>query len=317
MSIASPLLGRSSAHVVRHLPWRSGLAPQRIAVVGDIQRTGPAEQVFLRRPQHDREREAIIEGIVGDDPDMLLLLGDQVYHGGRQECWRAFDSIIRPVVDANIPTQAILGNHDYAGKTRIRTECIGSFLQRFPHQRSRIHGLTRLGAIALITLDSNLTKLSAEEVVRQEREYVQWIDELEEDPDVRLVIVASHHPPYTNGGYALVRGLEEMFARPFLEASKTKLYLSGHVHSYQRFRADDKMFIVSGGGGGPRYRLTLTRTRSPFPDEYNDTRRNWDVVRPFHYILFTLEDDVLRGEVKMLDDDLGRLYVGDSFDIGL
>jgi DNA repair exonuclease SbcCD nuclease subunit len=285
-------------------------------VVGDVQRTGPAEKVFLRRPQHDAERDAIIEGIVADNPDMLLLLGDQVYHGGRRECWRDFDRIIRPVIDADIPTWALMGNHDYAGKGQDRSRPINLFNQRFPHQRKRTHDLLRLGRIALLTLDSNLLKLSREEVQMQAQEYRTWLRQLDADPAVDAVIVASHHPPYTNGGYALMKGIDEMFAQPFLAAEKTRLYLSGHVHSYQRFDADGKMFIVSGGGGGPRYRLTLTRTRSPYPDQYNDTSRNWEVVRPFHYILFTIREHTIHGQVKMLDDDAGKLYVGDEFSVG-
>jgi hypothetical protein len=99
-----------------------------------------------------------------------------------------------------------------------------------------------------------------------------------------------------------------MFADPFLESRKTLLYLSGHVHSYQRFQADRKAFVVSGGGGGPRHRVQQGARRMPFEDAYAAGS-----LRRFHYLLITITDDGLDIETKMLDDDGDGCSVGDRF----
>jgi hypothetical protein len=271
-----------------------------------MQRTSLIETRVLRRNQHDSVRERLLREIVDDRPDLLLLLGDQVCYGENAACWRDFDGIIEPVVEAGIPTHALLGNHEYDGKTR--KGALRHFRERFPGQPDVWPALLNHPPVAIITLDSNLDRLTRREIDRQWRDYRAILEELDSDPDVRGVIVASHHPPYSNGGYSLNRRIAPMFADPFLESRKTLLYLSGHVHSYQRFQADRKAFVVSGGGGGPRHRVQQGTRRMPFEDAYAAGS-----LRRFHYLLITITDDGLDIETKMLDDDGDGCSVGDRF----
>ncbi|WP_164701611.1 metallophosphoesterase [Modestobacter sp. KNN46-3] len=60
--------------------------------------------------------ERVVERVVEDEPDLVLLGGDFVYHAGpdvEPEVAAALD-LLTPLLDAGIPTYAVLGNHDYA-----------------------------------------------------------------------------------------------------------------------------------------------------------------------------------------------------------
>ncbi len=289
--------------------WPNGLAPRRIAVVGDIQRTGFLEANVLGRRQNDAERVAVLNAIAKERPDMLLILGDQVV-AGEDADWRYFDSIMTPIRSAGIPVRAMLGNHDYdADDVLVALE---NFRCRFPHQRAEAHGLTMLGDVALLTLDSNFERLHDRDIDRQARRYLLTLERLEEDPCVRMVIVASHHPPYTNSsldGDAELVQTEQTFARAFRTSRKTRLYLSGHVHSYERFVKDGKTFVVSGGGGGPRREVETGAGRHYTNDEFHGGR-----LRPFHYLMLTVGSDTIGVDVMMLPEgELSGFRVGDRF----
>ena len=287
--------------------WTSEIEPKSIAIVGDLQRTSAAERILLSRAQNDAEREAILNKIADDRPEMLLLVGDQVSTGDDDEDWGYFDRVIRPVNDAKIPVRAMYGNHDYG---LDRNHCIRNFSERFPYQSDEPHGVTRLGRIALVTVDSNFDQMSQSDIYRQSEHFRKALGELEEDRTVSGIIVSSHHPPYTNSDMGANDDVISMFAEPFLRARKTRLFISGHVHSYERFVAGDKIFMVTGGGGGPR-RTVSTASDRPFQ---NDAYRT-GTIRPFHYVQLDVSDTAITAEVRMLQKS--GFKVGDRFSLGL
>jgi Icc-related predicted phosphoesterase len=287
--------------------WNGELEPKSIAIVGDLQRTSEAERLFLSRSQNDAEREAILNRIAEDRPEMLLLVGDQVSTGDDDDDWGYFDRVIRPVNEAKVPVRAMFGNHDYGTD---RNHCVRNFCERFPSQSDEAHGVTRLGRIALVTVDSNFDQLSQSDIYRQAEHYRKALGELEEDRTITGIVVASHHPPYTNSDMGANHDVISMFAEPFLRARKTRLFLSGHVHSYERFSAGDKMFVVTGGGGGPR-RSVSTASDRPFQ---NDAYRT-GTIRPFHYVQLEVSDTAISAEVRMLQKS--GFKVGDRFSLGL
>lgn len=83
---------------------------QRIAQVSDFQ-----IGMWLDNPG---TAEDAVEAIVADGPALVLLSGDFVYHPAdddkTREDMRSIAQAVRSLVDADIPTYAVLGNHDYA-----------------------------------------------------------------------------------------------------------------------------------------------------------------------------------------------------------
>lgn len=58
-----------------------------------------------------------VDAILKEKPEATLILGDFVYHASKEPGIQIdqSDSILEPLVNAGIPTFAVLGNHDYSG----------------------------------------------------------------------------------------------------------------------------------------------------------------------------------------------------------
>lgn len=76
----------------------------------------------------------------------------------------------------------------------------------------------------------------------------------------------------------------------FLRHSKSRLWLSGHSHAFERFSVNGRRFVVAGGGGAPRHKLMAD-------DELRHAHvgrpRSGRMVSPFHsLVLRRLADSV-------------------------
>jgi hypothetical protein len=163
--------------------------------------------------------------------------------------------------------------------------------------------------VRLVFLDSNIDELPAAAWEAQRVWYEKTLADFDRDPEVRGVLVLLHHPPYTN---STVTSDEPQVQRtvvpPLLHAKKTLGLVSGHVHNYERFLRDGKMFLVSGGGGGPRAQLA----------EGSDRRHPDDLfmgppIRSFHFTVFTVTADGLAAEVMGLPKGGTRVTPMDRF----
>lgn len=244
-------------------------------MIGDLQRTALIE---FWRESNNPEREALVRDLAATCPDALFIVGDLVFYGSSARHWEKFDALMAPVRDAGIPAFAVFGNHDtWTGRAWSED----NLFARFPHLEGRHHHEVAYGPIRLVLLDSNIDVLSREEWADQRRWYQETLRRLDADPAVRGIVVLLHHPPYSNntrtddGGH-----VRRDLVLPFMESRKTMAMISGHVHSYERFLRGGKMFIVSGGGGGPRPKLDLGPER-PHPDDLVQG----PALRPFHYLL--------------------------------
>lgn len=58
----------------------------------------------------------VVARIVKAEPDVVLILGDFIYHGGSNPTKRIETTVdlLEPLTQANIPVIAVLGNHDYS-----------------------------------------------------------------------------------------------------------------------------------------------------------------------------------------------------------
>jgi predicted MPP superfamily phosphohydrolase len=289
--------------------WDAPTAPRSIVVVGDLQRTILAEQLYLGRRQNDAVRTALVRAVCAEEPDVLLLLGDQVADGASDREWAYFDELMRELRERDTAVHALLGNHDYSRFDRARSE--ENFLRRFTWARPAEPELVRFGEIAYVGLDSNFGMLGPERTRRQVDAYRSLLGNLDGDPSVRGVIVASHHPPFSNSRLSRTEPVIEYFAEPFLKARKTRLYLSAHVHSYERFEQEGKSFVVSGGGGGPRRKVDVSDARRWRNDVFRGS-----AIRPFHYLRLGIERDAITVATKMLDEPV-RFVVGDAFRVEL
>jgi Calcineurin-like phosphoesterase len=272
----------------------------RLVVVGDLQRTF----FTLCNEQNDPERKRIVEGIKGADAGLLAITGDCVFDGGSDDSWEAFDQLVAPL--HGLAAIAAFGNHEYLMGP---AHAAAHLFPRFPLDGGRHWFHVDFGPLRIIVLDSNRDEFKP----AQWRAQIAWfIDELQNadsDAQVHGVFVMLHHAPYTNSGDP---GEDDDVQRdivpPLLNARKTMALLSGHVHSYQRFLLGNKMFVVSGGGGGPRVKVAIDA----------DRRRPYDLfcgpaLRDFHFTVYTLAHDGVEAEVRGLPKGGTTMYSMDRF----
>ena len=256
--------------------------------MGDLQRTSLAE---VWRESNDLERQKIVGSIAAEAPDFVALLGDLVFRGSSAAGWSRFDRLAAPLRESRIPVVPILGNHEYWIHPR---EAMENFFARFPHLEGRHWHANRYGTLAIVALDSNIRFLPRDAWKRQRRWYEERLGAADADPEIRGLVVLSHHPPYTNSTVTADEvHVQETFVPAFRSSLKGMAMLSGHVHSYERFARDGKTYVVAGGGGGPRVRLARGAKR-----RHEDDLFEGPSVRHFHYLLGTVVPEGIEFEMK-------------------
>jgi predicted phosphodiesterase len=281
----------------------------QIAVLGDTQRTMSLERRLLWREQNDAERAALVAAIGSDRPDLLVHLGDLVAKGSSVRDWQYFDQVMKPVQEAGIAVLPIMGNHDYWGSASLVRR---NFSSRFSHAFQGQGYSRRYQGFLLVLLDSNRGKMSNEQWHQQEVWFARQLANAEIDPAIAGVLVFCHHPPFTN---SRITGdewdVQHTFVSGFSTVKKTLMMISGHAHAYERFKKNGKVFLVAGGGGGPRVPLLN-----------NDIARHQDLFdapspRPFHYLLLRLAEGSIAIEVKGFDKGENQVRVIDRFTLKL
>ena len=274
----------------------------RFAVVGDLQRTSGLE---FWRESNDAEREVLVGAIPASHPALLAITGDLVFDGSSGAQWAQLDATSAPIRDAGIPVFAALGNHEYWGGKSGQV----SFFQRFPHLENKHFYAVAYGPVRLVFLDSNVGEVTPAEWEAQRVWYEKTLADFDVDPVVRGVLVLAHHPPYTNSTVTSDElYMQRVIVPPLLRAKKTLGLLSGHVHNYERFAREGKMFVVSGGGGGPRARLAEGGGR-----RHPDDLFVGPPLRSFHFTVFTVTSERLTAEVMGLPKGGTRVAPMDHF----
>ena len=291
-------------------PFAETLAPPhdgaRLVVVGDLQRTAPILELW--REQNDPERELIVRAIADAHPDLLAITGDCVFNGGSDGQWEAFDALVAPLHAQHVPAIAAFGNHEYWSG---RADADDHLFPRFPLDARRHWFAFAFGPLRIVVLDANRSHLTKGEWDAQVGWYAGALADFDRDPAVRGVVVMFHQPPYTNstitGDEAYV---QTDLVPPLARAKKTLAMLNGHVHNYERFVRGGKVFVVSGGGGGPRAPLATGADRRHLDDLFQGSS-----VRDFHFTVYTLTEAGVDAEVRGVAKGASDVHVMDRFTI--
>ncbi len=250
-----------------------------------------------------RRRILIAAGaLAAEEPAFIVNTGDLVGRGSSAGDWRDFHDENRPIFSKKIPYYPCLGNHEFYGDDRL---ALSHYFEAFPGLRGRRWYEVRFRSAPLALLDSNFDELDEEDADAQEQWFSGLLAAAENDSSIRHVIVCCHHPPYTNSRvHSDSLQVQERFVRRL--TPKVKAFVSGHVHSYERFEKEGRQFVLSGGGGAP---LAPVNVENPVhPDSFKGP-----AIRPFHYCRFTLDAGGLRCNVLMLQAD-GTWKRSDGFE---
>ncbi len=264
-----------------------------LAIVGDTQGTSAWE---FWRERNDRERKLILDEINHRKPAFVVNLGDLTTWGGSNKPWQEFDDRHRAFRENKTPYFPILGNHEFYGNDEKALE---NYFGRFPHLGQRRWYSFTWKNVGWVMTDSSFSKLTRAQTEQQLRWYFTQLEKFEKMAEVDFVVVCCHEPPFTNSRVVPPSKETEVgFAVPFLKFHKTRLFLSGHSHSYERFQKKDKIFVVSGGGGGPRHKVSIDPRKRRYHDLFSGPE-----LRFFHFCEIEVRHDALAVRVVRLEPD--------------
>ena len=274
--------------------------------MGDTQRVLPIERLVLHRETNDAGRSAIAKALLSVNCDAIVHLGDLLGAVGSEKDWARFDRDYPPEVLSEKPFHVCRGNHDCGGFW------MGSpreYNRRYPETLAQLREVD-VGCVRLILLDTNIRALSSAQWHPQVQAFQTALGKAGSDPAIRHVLVCGHHPPFSNGRWhPPSQAVFEAFVTPFLTSTKSRAFFSGHVHGYERFAIQGRAFVVSGGGGGPR-----------FPHLHGSQQRRATEIdladpHPLHYVDLTVTPDTISAKVRGLDENAGNWVELDNWTI--
>ena len=278
---------------------------KEIVFASDTQAPMWVETLVLKSNRNKEATKDIFNDILLRNPAAVFLLGDVVALGSSNRQWKPMDIYLRRLRDKGIKVNAALGNHEVMGQSGKGQR---KFQQRFP-AHNKTGSLTISDSVAVILLNSNFGSLSSTEDTAQTGWYRRTLQSLDADSAITFIITGCHHSPYTNskivGSSISVR---EKFVPYFLKSKKSRLFLSGHSHNFERFQQQGKDFFVIGGGGG------LHQPLKHGQGLLKDLSANYKP--PFHYLTILREGEKLLLTSVRLKADFSGCEPGETFELG-
>lgn len=218
-----------------------------LCFASDTQAPMWVETIFLKKNNNKQATKKLFQTIAERRPGALFIMGDVVNLGYSNRQWKPMDGYLKELRNKNISVYAALGNHEVMGQAK---KGIRKFQERFPEHKPTGYVQVK-DSIAVVLLNSNFSKLTAEENAAQLAWYKETLQQLDADPSIHFVISGCHHSPFTNSkivGASL--DVQESFVPLFLASKKSRLFITGHSHNFEHFQKEGKDFLVIGGGGG-------------------------------------------------------------------
>ena len=275
-------------------------AQNKIVFLSDSQEPLWVEKLFIRCSNNSEAADAIFNAIKKDEKVKAVFhMGDLTALGSLNSEWNKIDLFTAGLKKSNISFYPVMGNHEYfifseSGKSK--------FVNRFGAKASEWY-CVNIGNTAVIMLNSNFSKLKNSEIIKQDDWYRNKLNELNNDKNIKSVIVCLHHSPYTFSKI-VDPSLEvrDHFVNQFINSPKCRVFISGHAHLSEHFKIHNKDFIVAGGGGGalhgvlPKEKQKLDKGDSLI---FNNNSRGI-----FHFVECEENSGNLKFTVKKLNDDL-------------
>jgi hypothetical protein len=258
------------------IPELQSTTQNLLAFASDTQAPMLVETILLKSHKNRKATELLFRDVLERQPAAFFLLGDVVNLGYSSRQWRPIDRYLDALRLGNVPTHAILGNHEVMGRP---IEGQRKFQKRFPDHNCTGY-LVRSNGTAVVLLNSQFKVMTP----KQDKDQTDWLQktlqDLDEDASVQSVIVTCHHSPFTNSRIVKPsKEVEEKFVPLYLSSRKALLFLSGHCHAFEHYKVKGKDFLVIGGGGGLRQPLRQgLGTLADLAPEYKPM---------FHYITVT------------------------------
>jgi len=161
--------------------------------------------------------------------EFAIMLGDNIYGTERpQDFARKFELPYKPLLDANIPFYAALGNHDDPNQQYYKPFGMGG--KRFYTYQKK--------DVRFFALDSNY----------MDKDQQAWLEKELKDSTAKWKIAYFHHPLYSSGGrHGSEVDLREIVEPLFLKYGVNVVF-AGHEHFYERLKPQKGIAYFTAGG---------------------------------------------------------------------
>jgi len=271
---------------------------EEIVFISDTQEPIWIETILLDRNNNLIARDLIFKEIVRNNPRKVIHLGDIVAFGYKDESWKPIDNYLDKLLEKNIGFYPTLGNHELLLFSDAGEE---QFNKRFPFYSKTGYSINN-GETEIILLNSNFSKMTEEEIEKQQSWYKNKLDELEKNSTISAIVIGTHYPPFTNSKIVSPdEDVQKLFVPLFLKSKKGKLFISGHCHAFEHFKQKGKDFLVIGGGGGLQQPLYVG-DEAKWKDGYDSE----NPLRMFHYLNYKVENDTICITLKILEKNFSK-----------
>jgi predicted phosphodiesterase len=232
-------------------PYVFDLTPGGSEGSGRTFRTVPGAGQLLRFVVYGDTRSlpenhaTVIRGIVNSRPQVVFHVGDLVGDGGDYDSWGPEFFVPASPLMQQVPLVPVAGNHEYWGTDPCW------FHYFFNFRKAAAWWALTCGPVRFIGLDSNVSYAPGSD------QYEWLLAELQSPASKEALwrIVLLHHPPYTcSVVYSDDKAVQEHLV-PLFDRYGVSMVFAGHTHAYERYQRQGIYYIVTGGGGGPLYRL--------------------------------------------------------------
>lgn len=197
--------------------------------------------------------------------EFAIMLGDNLYGSERpQDYARKFERPYKPLLDANIPFYASLGNHDDPNQRYYKPFGMGGN-RYYTYQKKD----TRF-----FVLDSNY----------MDKDQQAWLEKELKDSNAKWKIAYFHHPLYSSGD---THGSEvdlRTIIEPMFIKYGVNVVFAGHEHFYERLKPQKGINYFTAGGSAKLRSGDLLKT--PMTAKGFDTEQSFMVVE--------IDGDVMR-----------------------
>jgi len=197
--------------------------------------------------------------------EFAIMLGDNIYGSERpQDFKKKFETPYKPLLDANIPFYAALGNHDDPNQR---------YYKPFGMNGQRFYTYQKKDA-RFFALDSNY----------MDKDQQAWLEKELAASNSKWKIAYFHHPLYSSGA---THGSEvdlRTIIEPLFKKHNVNVVFAGHEHFYERVKPQGGIYYFTAGGSA---KLREGDIRSS-----NLTAKGFDTEQSF--MVVELDGDVMR-----------------------
>jgi predicted phosphodiesterase len=198
--------------------------------------------------------------------DFAIMVGDNLYGSERpQDFVSKFERPYKPMLDANIPFYASLGNHDDPNQR---------FYKNFGMGGKRFYTFQK-GDVRFFALDSNY----------MDKDQQRWLEEELSKSTSKWKIPFFHHPLYSSGA---THGSEvdlRTIVEPLFIKYNVNVVFAGHEHFYERIKPQKGIYYFTAGGSA-KLREGNIRANTGLTAKGFDTEQS--------FMLVEIDGDVMR-----------------------